>query len=238
MTNTRFNFVIVIVYLEVTPYYNPQWGRFICADGQLNDRLIGANMYTYCDNNPVMNIDPDGRATISAGNPRQPEIYEAILDSGLSRKKYTGLYDNGTLTPCGKGYLYTCIYYMGTDFWGSDVFYESQYYIEYKTVTQYKKEIAVYIYYTDKIQPTVLLFTDVVTVYAINFGLSWGKQIINSAISLIASKNSKKVAYYTTISKKTPVKKTIPIVYFVNVYRLDWISTKKYVLTFKKQYRV
>ena len=48
-------------YLQ-TRYYNPEWGRFINADGQLNGGLHGCNQFAYCSNNPVMNIDPNGRA--------------------------------------------------------------------------------------------------------------------------------------------------------------------------------
>lgn len=43
-------------------YYNPEWGRFINADtliGQQGD-LLGHNLFTYCQNNPVMMYDPSG----------------------------------------------------------------------------------------------------------------------------------------------------------------------------------
>ncbi len=43
-------------------YYNPQWGRFINADGYVSTGtgLLGYNMFAYCNNNPVMYVDPDG----------------------------------------------------------------------------------------------------------------------------------------------------------------------------------
>ena len=59
-------------YLQ-SMYYNPEWGRFLNADGQINEGLIGGNMYAYCANNPVMFVDPDGNipkwfaATIAIG---------------------------------------------------------------------------------------------------------------------------------------------------------------------------
>ena len=46
-------------------YYNPEIGRFINADGQLNDDILGKNMYIYANSNPVMNSDPTGRGPCS-----------------------------------------------------------------------------------------------------------------------------------------------------------------------------
>ena len=50
-----------LYYLQ-TRYYNPVWGRFLNADGQLNGGLLGYNMFAYCGNNPVNNVDPSGEA--------------------------------------------------------------------------------------------------------------------------------------------------------------------------------
>jgi RHS repeat-associated protein len=50
-----------LYYLQ-SRYYNPDWGRFVNADGLtgLNGKLLGHNMFAYCVNNPVNNYDPSG----------------------------------------------------------------------------------------------------------------------------------------------------------------------------------
>ena len=50
-----------LYYLQ-SRYYNPQWGRFLNVDAYISTGtgLIGYNMYTYCNNNPVMKVDPSG----------------------------------------------------------------------------------------------------------------------------------------------------------------------------------
>ena len=41
-------------------YYDAETCRFINADGQLNEGVLGYNMFAYCENNPVMRSDEDG----------------------------------------------------------------------------------------------------------------------------------------------------------------------------------
>ena len=47
-------------YLQ-TRYYNPEWGRFLNADGYINANgdILGYNMFAYCGNNQVMGYDPE-----------------------------------------------------------------------------------------------------------------------------------------------------------------------------------
>ena len=56
-----------LYYLQ-SRYYNPQWGRFINADGYVStgQGLLGNNMFAYCNNNPVLFCDPSGEALIEA----------------------------------------------------------------------------------------------------------------------------------------------------------------------------
>ena len=46
-------------YLQ-TRYYDPVTGRFLNADNQINDGVLGTNLFAYCENNPVNMVDYDG----------------------------------------------------------------------------------------------------------------------------------------------------------------------------------
>ncbi|WP_243425595.1 RHS repeat-associated core domain-containing protein [Clostridium paridis] len=50
------------MYYLNSRYYNPDWGRFINADGLIGapGELLSCNMFAYCKNNPVNAYDPDG----------------------------------------------------------------------------------------------------------------------------------------------------------------------------------
>lgn len=49
----EYNSAETSLYYLNSRYYNPEFGRFINADGQLNEGILGKNMYAYCGNNPV-----------------------------------------------------------------------------------------------------------------------------------------------------------------------------------------
>ena len=54
------------MYYLQSRYYDPETGRFINADSQLNDGILGLNIYIYCNNNPIMKSDPMGNVSISS----------------------------------------------------------------------------------------------------------------------------------------------------------------------------
>lgn len=47
-----------LYYLQ-SRYYNPEWGRFINADGLVStgQGMLGNNMFSYCRNNPIVRVD-------------------------------------------------------------------------------------------------------------------------------------------------------------------------------------
>ena len=54
------------LYYLNSRYYNPEFGRFISADGQLNNDTFGNNLFIYCSNNPVNRTDSDGKGWVLA----------------------------------------------------------------------------------------------------------------------------------------------------------------------------
>mgnify|MGYP002534480717 CR=1 FL=1 len=61
----NYDFTTGLYYLQ-SRYYNPEWGRFLNTDDTAimltkTDDAFSANMYLYCNNNPVNKVDYDGR---------------------------------------------------------------------------------------------------------------------------------------------------------------------------------
>ena len=59
-----YDYEMGLYYLQ-SRYYDPETGRFISADDcfSATDELLGCNLYSYCNNNPVMRIDAKGKAS-------------------------------------------------------------------------------------------------------------------------------------------------------------------------------
>lgn len=49
------------LYYLNSRYYDPNTGRFISSDRQLNNGLVGLNQFAYCEGNPIRYTDRDGR---------------------------------------------------------------------------------------------------------------------------------------------------------------------------------
>jgi len=60
--------IITELYYLNNRYYDPDTMRFISMDGieYLDYKTLGGlNLFTYCNNNPIMNIDSEGNFVIS-----------------------------------------------------------------------------------------------------------------------------------------------------------------------------
>ena len=89
------------LYYLVTRYYDPVVGRFISQDSfdyADPDTINGLNLYAYCNNNPVMNVDPTGHAWWSwLISGLQIAVGAALVFTGLGAGFGASLIVGGTL---------------------------------------------------------------------------------------------------------------------------------------------
>ena len=83
-----------LYYLQ-SRYYNPEWGRFINADEYTvtGQGFVGNNMFTYCLNNPVNNIDSTG--TLAYPGEIHNKVVEHIIKNYPLHKEQTIDYLSG-----------------------------------------------------------------------------------------------------------------------------------------------
>jgi len=65
----RYDTETGLYYLQ-SRYYNPEWGRFVNADGitGVEGELLTHNMFAYCGNNAVVRFDPTGENYVGTMN--------------------------------------------------------------------------------------------------------------------------------------------------------------------------
>jgi RHS repeat-associated protein len=68
----NYDFTTGLYYLQ-SRYYNPEWGRFLnCDDTNIllatQDETHNANLFAYCNNNPVNRVDYDGKKSSEVSN--------------------------------------------------------------------------------------------------------------------------------------------------------------------------
>ncbi len=99
---------IGIYYLQ-SRYYDPNTGRFINADSPEYASVTGNNLFAYCNNNPVMNVDYFGFCYLPTNYPyyadadrQEPGIIETLLKTLGGILGIISLFTLGTINEiCG-----------------------------------------------------------------------------------------------------------------------------------------
>lgn len=92
---------IGLFYLH-SRYYQPEWGRFLNSDNTETlkttiGELHGANLFAYCNNNPINRVDPYGTTSYKFRISESNQGHNVTVDiTAASRNKYTGYYTLNT----------------------------------------------------------------------------------------------------------------------------------------------
>ena len=83
-----YDFETGLYYLN-SRYYDPELGRFINCDdinilNSLNDEINGLNLYTYCFNNPVNDIDTSGNWSLKKAFKKVKKFFSNAIDATVN----------------------------------------------------------------------------------------------------------------------------------------------------------
>ena len=103
-----------LYYLQ-SRYYDPEVGRFINADGQLNDDALGNNLFAYCENNPICFLDENGKLKKWTLNGKTYSYDGSVadfhrLENGLPPMAYTRAMDREKALMAATAYAESAAY--------------------------------------------------------------------------------------------------------------------------------
>jgi RHS repeat-associated protein len=95
------------LYYLGSRYYNPEWGRFINADGiaAVTGELLSANMFVYCKDNPTTLKDPSGFRPIYTQGEETDAMMKSsykVMNTAASLKASTKSAENKKLKSTGE----------------------------------------------------------------------------------------------------------------------------------------
>lgn len=88
----NYDYTTGLYYLQ-SRYYNPEWGRFLnCDDTNIllatQGETLGANLFAYCNNNPVNRVDYEGKSAEDLINVVVPSIVIIMFLSSYYNNQY------------------------------------------------------------------------------------------------------------------------------------------------------
>ena len=117
-------------YYCISRYYDPEVGRWINEDEQINDDLLGFNLFTYCGNNPIVYFDPQG--TTYFYSPSNSFVIADPLQMPQVLKQYDLYFSHMYYDESG----YLNLAYIGCDRIKNGLFYGTQAGVEVVIKTQ------------------------------------------------------------------------------------------------------
>ena len=93
----NYDYTTGLYYLQ-SRYYNPEWGRFLNVDDtnillSTQGENLGVNLFAYCNNNPVNQVDYSGRFSVELSLPELDIWFQGLIATFIiiDKKNYSHL---------------------------------------------------------------------------------------------------------------------------------------------------